>query len=124
MQPASSRGLEKRVTTKAQIYQPAKGSTQSGRARTRAWVVRVERRSPRQVEPVMGWTAGADMDQEVRLSFPTREAAVAYAEANGMEYSVAAPQARVVRAKAYADNFAFSRIEARQRRPAKPTAKP
>jgi hypothetical protein len=100
---------------KAQIYQPAKGATQSGMARTREWVLRFERVSAARVEPVMGWTAGDDMTQEVRLSFPTCEAAIAYADAHGIEHTVAEPHHRVVRHRAYADNFATSRIEARAR---------
>ena len=98
---------------KARIYQPAKGATQSGRARTREWVLRFERATANRVEPVMGWTAADDMSQEVRLAFPTCEAAIAYAEDHGIEHTVAEPHRRVVRHRAYADNFAFSRIEAR-----------
>ncbi|MBT4710132.1 MAG: ETC complex I subunit [Alphaproteobacteria bacterium] len=100
---------------RARIYQPTKAATQSGRAATHNWVLRFERASSTRVEPVMGWTGGDDMDQEVRLSFPTKEAAVAYAEANGIAYAAPEPNGRVVRRRAYADNFASDRIEARSR---------
>ena len=100
---------------RARIFQPTKTATQSGRAQTNSWVLRFERASAMLVEPVMGWTGGDDMDQEVRLTFPTREAAVAYAEANEIAYSLPKSQGRVVRRRAYADNFAANRIEARSR---------
>ena len=103
------------MVMRARIYQPAKAATQSGRAGTHNWVLRFERASAMRVESVMGWTAGDDMDQEVRLTFPTKEAAVAYAEANEIAYSLPKPQGRVVRRRAYADNFASNRIEARSR---------
>ena len=102
---------------KARIYQPARTATQSGLAQTRQWVLRFERASAMRVEPVMGWTAGDDMTQEIRLSFPTKEAAIAYAKANGIAYSAPKPHNRVVPRRAYADNFAANRVEARAKPP-------
>ena len=41
----------------------------------------------------------------MRLSFPTQEAAIAYCQRNELTYSVSEPHERVVRPKAYAENF-------------------
>ena len=79
--------------THALIYRPARSATTSGKANTDRWVLRFERRSPQFVEPLMGWTGGEDMLTQVELSFPTREAAVAYAERQGLSYTVREPAA-------------------------------
>ena len=102
-------------TRTARIFRPARTATQSGRAGTRRWRLAFEPHQARQVEPLMGWTASADMDQEVRLTFATREAAVAFAERNGIAYRVDEPQKRRVRPKAYADNFRYDRVLTRGR---------
>jgi hypothetical protein len=59
----------------------------------------------------MGWIGSADTQTQVRLSFPTREEAIAYAEREGIAYAVEIEQPRRVRPKAYADNFRYGRME-------------
>mgnify|MGYP001163483730 CR=1 FL=1 len=106
----------------ARIFQPAKGATQSGSGRTKRWVLAFEPGSPRHVEPLMGWTASADMDQEVRLTFANKDAAVAFARKHGLSYSLDEPQRRRVRPKNYSDNFRYDRVFARGTGPARPDA--
>jgi ETC complex I subunit conserved region len=89
----------------ARIYQPAKTATQSGRARTRRWVLEMEPTSRRQPDPLCGWLGSDDTDQQLELWFPSKEAAVAYARRRGIEYRVFEPHRPVVRPKSYADNF-------------------
>lgn len=92
---------------KARIYQPSKSATQSGRAKTGEWVLEYERDSKRAPEPVMGWTSSADTLNQVRLEFPTREDAIAYAEKKGWEYTADQAQARIVTPRNYVDNFKY-----------------
>ena len=106
----------------ARIFQPARSATQSGRARTRRWVLAFEPASARQIEPLMGWTASADMDQEVQLTFADKDAAIAFARKHGLRYDVDEPHVRRVRPKAYADNFRNDRVTARAAGPALPPA--
>lgn len=94
----------------ARIYKPAKTAMQSGDARTKEWVLEFEPASPREIEPLMGWTASGDTQQQVRLNFETREEAVAYAERNGIAYRLIEPKPRRPVRKSYADNFRFGRI--------------
>jgi hypothetical protein len=89
----------------ARIYQPAKPAPQSGRAKTRFWLVELEPRSRKEPDRLIGWVGSDDTDQQVSLRFPTREAAIAYCERRGLAYSLAEPRPRVVRPRAYADNF-------------------
>jgi hypothetical protein len=93
----------------ARIYQPTKSATQSGRARTRKWILEFEPEKKRVVEPLMGWTATEDMRQQVVLEFDTVEEAVAYAEKNGIAFQVFEPHAPAPKSKAYSDNFRFDR---------------
>jgi ETC complex I subunit conserved region len=96
----------------ARIYKPAKTAMQSGKANTREWALDFEPEQPRTVEPLMGWTSSADMMQEVRLRFDTKEEAIAYCERHGIAYQVLASKEPTRRVIAYADNFAYDRREA------------
>ena len=89
----------------ARIYRPAKPATQSGRAKTQHWVLEMEPRSPRRADPLCGWIGSDDTEQQVQLRFPTKEAALAYARREGVEYRLHEPHERVVRPKSYAENF-------------------
>ncbi len=93
----------------ARIYQPARNAMQSGKANSRAWVLEYDAEVPRQADPLMGWTSSGDMKQQLRLTFDTREQAVAYAERNGIAYKVAEARRPKRRAKSYADNFRWGR---------------
>ena len=68
----------------ARIYRPARSAMTSGQANTRTWKLRFERRSPPFIEPLMGWTGGDDTLTQVELTFPTAEAAIAYARRQGL----------------------------------------
>jgi len=93
----------------ARIYKPAPSASQSGRARSQDWVLEFEPASARSNDPLMGWTSSTDMNGQVRLTFATREEAVAYAEADGIPFRVMEPAERRLIIKAYADNFAPGR---------------
>lgn len=95
----------------ARIYKPARNVMQSGTGKTKDWVLDFEPEKPRQVEPLMGWTSSADMRQQIRLRFASKEEAVAYCERQGIPYRVIEPKSSERRVIAYADNFAASRRE-------------
>ena len=96
----------------ARIYKPARTAMQSGQGKTKEWVLDYEPEEPRTVEPLMGWTSSADMKQELRLHFDSKEEAIAYCQREGIPYRVfeAKPAAR--QRISYSDNFAFPRREA------------
>jgi hypothetical protein len=95
---------------KVRILKPTKSAMQSGEANSKEWVLESEP-SPKEVDPLMGWTSSRDTMQQVQIWFPTLEEAKAHAERNGWQYTVELPHVRAVRPKAYADNFAYNRIE-------------
>jgi NADH dehydrogenase len=96
---------------RARIYQPARTAMQSGQAKTHDWLLEYAPASPRAVDPLMGWTSSDDTQSQVRLRFPTREAAEAYARQKGIEYVVTEPKPRrpVIRPRGYGENFATDR---------------
>jgi len=96
----------------ARIYQPAKTAMQSGQALTREWRLEFEPAAAREIDPLMGWTSSRDMNGQVRLSFASKEEAIAYAERNGLAYQLIEPHPRRQTRKSYADNFKFGRIGA------------
>jgi hypothetical protein len=96
----------------ARIYKPAKTAMQSGKAKTNEWVIDFEPEQARTVEPLMGWTSSADMRQQVRLRFDSKEEAIAYCERNGIPFQVRASHEPARRVVAYADNFAYNRRDA------------
>ncbi len=95
----------------ARIYQPARNAMQSGQAKTKDWVLEYTPESPRGIDPLMGWTSSSDMHSQIRLRFASKEAAVAYAEAGGLAYTVTEPHKRktVIREGGYGENFAANR---------------
>ena len=92
---------------RCRIFQPPKSSMQSGRAQM-AWLLEYETETARRPEPLMGWTSSEDTLNQVRLRFPNREDAVAFAERKGFEYSVETTAPHRVRPRNYADNFRYA----------------
>jgi ETC complex I subunit conserved region len=94
----------------ARIFRPAKTAMQSGRRRARSWVLEYAPASPRRPDPLMGWASAQDTLNEVQLRFATLEEAVAFAEKNGLDYSVSEPHNSIEKPKSYADNFRWDRV--------------
>ena len=96
---------------RARIYKPAKTAMSSGTAKTNFWVLEHVAAQARSVDPLMGWTSSDDTQAQVKLTFDTKEAALDYAAAKGIQASVQEPKARKlnIRANGYAENFATDR---------------
>ncbi len=95
----------------ARIFCPARNALQSGQAKANNWLLDyVPAQQPRSLEPLMGWTSSNNTRMQVRLRFETKEAAIAYAQREGIAYRVEEPQAALRRAMAYSDNFRSDRI--------------
>src|SRR5262245_21911291 len=93
----------------ARIFKPARNAMQSGKAKTREWVLEFEPASARASDPLMGWTQTTDMNGQIRLFFDTSGEAVDYASRHGIAFELQKPKEPRRIVKAYADNFAFSR---------------
>jgi len=93
----------------ARIYKPARTAMQSGNAAAEHWILEYEPETPKAADPLMGYTSTADMQRQVRLTFDTREQAVAYAEKHGTPYRVFEAKESAPKKLSYADNFRYGR---------------
>ncbi|MFD2262534.1 ETC complex I subunit [Lacibacterium aquatile] len=98
------------MSQQVRIYRPAKTAMQSGKGRTKDWVLEFEPGAPRTPEPLIGWVSGSDTRSQLRLSFDTKEDAVAYAQRHSLIAVIEDPQPSKFKAKSYADNFRPERI--------------
>lgn len=89
----------------ARIYQESKNPMQSGRGRSGRWVLEFESADRQRHDPVTGWIGSGDTRQQVRLTFPTLEAATAYATREGLAFEVRRGSESRLKLQAYADNF-------------------
>jgi len=87
------------------IFQRPKNAMQSGKARTQVWRVEFEPAEPKHADPLTGWAGSGDTREQVRLNFPTQEAAIAYCEAQGFDYELVLAPKPKLKLQAYADNF-------------------
>ena len=78
---------------------------QSGKARCGEWVLEFESVARKRPDPLTGWAGGADTREQLRLTFPTLEAAQAYATRAGLVAHVVPASQPKLKVQAYADNF-------------------
>lgn len=95
----------------ARIFKPARNAMTSGMAKTRKWVLEFAPASAREIDPLMGWTSSDDTQSQVRMKFDSKEEALDYAKAHGIDAVVVEPKARKanVRQRGYGENFATDR---------------
>ena len=93
----------------ARIYSPAKTAMQSGKGKTGLWILDFDPEQKRKIDPLMGYTTSGDMKSQIRLTFETKEEAIAYAEKRGIAYSVQEPKEPKRRNISYSDNFKYDR---------------
>jgi len=82
---------------------------QSGKGKSKQWVLVHEPASAREIEPLMGYTATTDTQVQVKLNFETLEEAETYARANGIPYTVQPPHSSTPKRSSYPDNFRSDR---------------
>lgn len=93
----------------ARIYRPARNAMQSGQGKSRQWLLVHEATEAREIDPLMGYTMSGDTRQQVKLSFDTLEDAEAYAQREGIAYSVQPAHDATPKKQSYPDNFRADR---------------
>jgi hypothetical protein len=94
-----------RPVTIARISEIERKTTQSGKANTGRWLLEFERQQAQRADPLTGWNGSGDTNTQVRLTFRTKDAAIAYCDKHGLQYHVVpAPPVRL-KIQTYADNF-------------------
>ena len=93
----------------ARIFRPARTAMQSGNAAAEKWIVEYEPALRPSADPLMGYNSSADMRQQIRLEFDTREEAIAYAERNAIPFRLYESHEPKPKKISYSDNFRFGR---------------
>jgi len=93
----------------ALIFRPAPNAMQSGRGKSKAWVLVYEPDKAKYIEPLMGYTGSAETQTQVRLAFDTLEEAESYARSNGIPYTVQPAHTPTPKRSNYSDNFRSDR---------------
>ena len=70
----------------ARISQLDRRTTQSGNANAGLWQFEFERQEAQRADPLTGWNGSGDTKTQVRITFKTREEAIAFAERKGIRY--------------------------------------
>jgi hypothetical protein len=91
--------------TTARIIEVQRRTTQSGKAKDGSWTLEFEREQPLRPDPLTGWAGSGDTRTQVRLSFDTKEEAVAYATRKGFDIHLVPAPPVALKLQAYADNF-------------------
>lgn len=97
---------------RAKIYQPARNPMQSGPAKADEWVLEYIASAPRRNDPLMGWSGSASAALPM-MRFPSRQAAISFAEAERLKFTVIEGPKRSrkpnIRPNGYGENFATNR---------------
>ena len=91
--------------TVARIFELDRRTTQSGRANAGLWLLEFERSEAQRPDPLTGWNGSGDTNTQVRLTFRTRDEAVAYAQRHNIPYHLVAAPPVKLKIQTYADNF-------------------
>lgn len=94
---------------RARIYRPSASVMQAARARRR-WLLEFEGCRAPTLDPLTGWTGGADPLSSIRIPFPDRESALAFAKRNGWSIEVVGDGMRDEEAPRSRDELADSGV--------------
>ena len=76
---------------KAKIYIPSKTAMQSGKGKSKNWLLEFDTKDP-STNPFMGWESSKDTMGEVKLEFSTKEKAINFAKKNNIAYKIIEPK--------------------------------
>ena len=91
--------------TTARIIEADRKTTQSGKAKAGRWTLEFEREQAQRPDPLTGWSGSGDTNTQVRLSFDSKDEAVAYAARKGFEIHIVIASPVTLKLQTYADNF-------------------
>ena len=91
--------------TVARIVEEQRKTTQSGKAKVGRWTLEMERKEALRPDPLTGWAGSGDTETQVRLSFDSKEEALAYAASKSLAVHLVPAPSVPLKLQAYADNF-------------------
>ncbi len=95
----------------ARIYKPSKSAMQSGKGKTKSWILEFEPSAAKRPDQLMGWIGSQDMKaDQIRIKFSEKDQAIDFARRVGINFRVQEQAEKKVKPKSYADNFHPDRI--------------
>ena len=91
--------------TTARIIEEQRKTTQSGKAKAGTWTLEFERIEAQRPDPLTGWSGSGDTDTQIRLTFDSKDEAIAYATKKGFAIHLVPAPTVLLKLQAYADNF-------------------
>ena len=91
--------------TVARIIEEQRKTTQSGKAKDGRWTLEFERQQPQRPDPLTGWSGSGDTRTQIRITFDSKDEALAYAERKGLTVHLVPAPPVPLKIQAYADNF-------------------
>ncbi len=91
--------------TVARIVEEQRKTTQSGKAKAGRWTLEYERKEALRPDPLTGWAGSGDTNTQLRLSFDSKDEALAYATRNGFDIHLVPAAPVALKLQTYADNF-------------------
>ena len=82
---------------------------QSGKAKTKQWVLTYNTPDSLFRDPLMGWTGTTATDHQIIIHFETLDDAITYAKKLNLEVTVEPQQSRKIMPKSYSDNFRYDK---------------
>lgn len=105
-EPARAPGLmAPHAGAACRLYCPAPRPTSSAPRLRERWVLEFEPTRRQEPDRLIGWVGGGDPLGQVRLAFPSKAAALAYAERHGLICEVREPRRRRATPRPYAERF-------------------
>jgi hypothetical protein len=95
---------------RARLYKPSKTSMQSGKAKTKLWLLEFFSPPIFFKDEMTGWTGSTNTLTQTKLQFKTVDEALQYAQYHKIELCVDEPKQPVLVPKTYSNNFRFDRI--------------
>ncbi|NQZ14178.1 MAG: ETC complex I subunit [Alphaproteobacteria bacterium] len=89
------------------IYKPSKNAMQSAPCASDIWVLEPTTTSGKKPDEKTGWTSSENTLSQIDMQFPSKEAAIAFAEEKGWKYTVAKERKARVKPRNYGDNFRY-----------------
>jgi hypothetical protein len=93
------------------IYRKPANPMQQGRKNADTWLLEHDVPYACRADPLTGWQGSGDTRGQITIAFPSREAAVQFAEREGLPYYVLPNQRRAPTVRPYAANFAGDAVE-------------
>ena len=91
---------------KFRIFQPAKSAMQSGKQKSKKWLMLpVEGQVNREVNQLTGWISANNTSSQLNFEFTNKEAAIEFAKKSGFDFIVEEPKKPTIKPKSYAANF-------------------